>query len=61
MADFAMYLAIKRDKNNYQFYDNELQQKMKRRLMLETRLHRAIELEELQVYYQPQMIWKPGA
>ncbi len=54
-ADFAMYLAKERGKNNYQFYNDELNQKMKRRLMLETRLHKAIERNELSVHYQPQI------
>ncbi|QHS21510.1 EAL domain-containing protein [Virgibacillus sp. MSP4-1] len=54
-ADFAMYLAKESGKNNYKFYDDELNQKMKRKIMLETRLHKAIENGELAVHYQPQI------
>lgn len=54
-ADFAMYLAKERGKNNYQFYNAELQQKMTRRLMLDARLHKAIDRNELEVHYQPQI------
>ncbi|WP_226038505.1 bifunctional diguanylate cyclase/phosphodiesterase [Aquibacillus saliphilus] len=54
-ADFAMYLAKERGKNNYQFYNEELNQKMKRKLMLEVRLHKAVEHQELSVHYQPQI------
>ncbi|WP_047985456.1 putative bifunctional diguanylate cyclase/phosphodiesterase [Ornithinibacillus californiensis] len=53
-ADFAMYLAKENGKNNYQFYNDELNQKMKRKMILETYLHKAIELNELTVHYQPQ-------
>ncbi|MFC4557953.1 putative bifunctional diguanylate cyclase/phosphodiesterase [Virgibacillus kekensis] len=60
MADFAMYLAKKRGKNNYQFYNDELNKQMKRRTLLETRLHKAIENEELEVYYQPQIRLNTG-
>lgn len=53
-ADFAMFLAKENGKNNYQFYNEELNKKMKRRMILETYLHKAIEKNELTVHYQPQ-------
>ncbi|WP_042149594.1 bifunctional diguanylate cyclase/phosphodiesterase [Paucisalibacillus sp. EB02] len=53
-ADFAMFLAKENGKNNYQFYNDELNQKMKRKMILETYLHKAIEKNELTVHYQPQ-------
>ncbi|MEN2466080.1 EAL domain-containing protein [Ornithinibacillus sp. JPR2-1] len=53
-ADFAMYLAKENGKNNYQFYNDELNKKMKRKMILETYLHKAIEKNELTVHYQPQ-------
>lgn len=59
-ADFAMYLAKERGKNNYQFYDDELNQKMKRKTMLDIQLRKAIEKEELSVYLQPQIDIKTG-
>ncbi|WP_337019020.1 putative bifunctional diguanylate cyclase/phosphodiesterase [Oceanobacillus massiliensis] len=55
MADFAMYLAKKSGKNTYQFYNDQLNQQMKRRMLLEAHLHRAISREEFEVYYQPQI------
>ncbi|WP_138417569.1 putative bifunctional diguanylate cyclase/phosphodiesterase [Aquibacillus sediminis] len=54
-ADFAMYLAKENGKNNYQFYNDELNRKMKRKLVVETHLHKAIEQDEFQLYYQPQI------
>ncbi|MEN2767891.1 putative bifunctional diguanylate cyclase/phosphodiesterase [Ornithinibacillus xuwenensis] len=53
-ADFAMFLAKENGKNNYQFYNEELNKKMKRKMILETYLHKAIEKDELIVHYQPQ-------
>lgn len=53
-ADFAMYLAKENGKNNFHFYNDELNQKMKRQMILETYLHKAIENNELSVHYQPQ-------
>ncbi|WP_096273452.1 putative bifunctional diguanylate cyclase/phosphodiesterase [Paucisalibacillus globulus] len=53
-ADFAMFLAKENGKNNFQFYNDELNQKMKRKMILETYLHKAIENNELSVHYQPQ-------
>ncbi|WP_047979770.1 sensor domain-containing protein [Ornithinibacillus contaminans] len=53
-ADFAMFLAKDIGKNNYQFYNEELNKKMKRRMILETYLHKAIDHNELTVHYQPQ-------
>jgi diguanylate cyclase (GGDEF)-like protein/PAS domain S-box-containing protein len=54
-ADFAMYLAKERGKNNYQFYNAELNEKMKRKINIESLLHKAIEKGELALYYQPQI------
>ncbi|SES93770.1 diguanylate cyclase (GGDEF) domain-containing protein [Salinibacillus kushneri] len=54
-ADFAMYLSKESGKNNYQFYNDELNQKMKRKIMLETRLHKAIDNGELAIHLQPQI------
>ncbi|WP_067724654.1 putative bifunctional diguanylate cyclase/phosphodiesterase [Oceanobacillus damuensis] len=60
MADFAMYLAKKSGKNTYQFYNEELNRQMKRKVLLETRLHKAISQGELEVYYQPQIDLSTG-
>ncbi|WP_010096656.1 GGDEF domain-containing phosphodiesterase [Ornithinibacillus scapharcae] len=53
-ADFAMFLAKENGKNNYQFYNDELNQQMRRKMILETHLHKAIENQELSIHYQPQ-------
>lgn len=53
-ADFAMFLAKENGKNNYEFYNDELNQQMRRKMILETHLHKAIENNELTVHYQPQ-------
>lgn len=53
-ADAAMVRAKERGKNSYEFYASDMNADRHERLMLESRLHRAIEQGEIQVYYQPQ-------
>jgi diguanylate cyclase (GGDEF)-like protein len=53
-ADAAMSRAKERGKNSYEFYSPEMNAHTHERLVLESRLHRAIERQEIQVYYQPQ-------
>ncbi len=54
-ADTAMYNAKEAGRNNYQFYNHVLQVRGFERTIMEDRLHQAIELGELVLYYQPQM------
>ncbi len=54
-ADTAMYEAKKEGGNQYSFFTNELDQVISRKMMIETGLRKAIEREELEVYYQPQV------
>lgn len=54
-ADFAMYMAKEKGKNNYQFFNENLNEKIMRRLQLHNALLRALEHEELELYYQPQV------
>ena len=52
-ADVAMYQAKSIDKGNYAIFNPKIQQKLLKRLQLESYLRRAIEFNELQLYYQP--------
>lgn len=54
-ADTAMYTAKSRGGNCYQFYTEEMNQKVNARLTLESELRRAIKCEEFELYYQPQV------
>jgi EAL domain-containing protein (putative c-di-GMP-specific phosphodiesterase class I) len=52
-ADSAMYRAKNLGKNNFQFYIDELSRTQKNRISIEAQLHRALERNEIVVYYQP--------
>jgi len=54
-ADLAMYLAKDKGKNNFQFFTEELEEKMTRKLQIENALRKAIEQEEFELHYQPQV------
>lgn len=54
-ADLAMYEAKRAGKNTISFYTRELNDRMHRRLTLETDLNLAIERDEFLLYYQPQV------
>lgn len=54
-ADTAMYHAKNNGKNNYQYYTSAMNAMGVERLRLESELRRALENEELVVYYQPQI------
>lgn len=52
-ADCAMYDAKTSGRNTFRFYEPALQQRGARRLTLENGLKRALEQDELQLFYQP--------
>ena len=52
-ADAAMYQAKDKGKSAYQRFSPEMNQDSHERLQIESRLRRALELNELQLYYQP--------
>ncbi|MEN6583713.1 MAG: EAL domain-containing protein [Armatimonadota bacterium] len=51
-ADTAMYRAKEQGRNNFQFYTKGLNSAAMEKMTLETNLRRAIEREELMLYYQ---------
>ena len=53
-ADTAMYHAKERGKNNFQFYQTDMNASALERLELESDLRHALEQKEFILYYQPQ-------
>nr|WP_024678787.1 EAL domain-containing protein [Pseudomonas syringae] len=53
-ADTAMYHAKERGKNNFQFYQTDMNATALERLELESDLRHALEQQEFTLYYQPQ-------
>ncbi|WP_420476058.1 putative bifunctional diguanylate cyclase/phosphodiesterase [Noviherbaspirillum sp. ST9] len=59
-ADTAMYQAKGRGKNAFEQFHPELDKRVQKRLSLETSLRKAIERDELMLYYQPQVNLRDG-
>lgn len=59
-ADTAMYQAKGRGKNAFEQFHPELDQRVQKRLSLETNLRKALERGELLLYYQPQVSLRDG-
>ncbi|ASP38307.1 hypothetical protein CHH28_06260 [Bacterioplanes sanyensis] len=57
-ADTAMYQAKSQGGNGYQFYTDDMNQRVNSRLTLENELRRAIQAQEFELYYQPQVCTK---
>ncbi|CAG9607292.1 sensor domain-containing protein [Pseudoneobacillus rhizosphaerae] len=55
LADIAMYMAKERGKNNFQFYSSKLNGLSSRKMELENSLRKALEQNQLLLYYQPQV------
>jgi len=54
-ASSALHVAKEYGRNQYQIYTSEFSKKSSRRLQLEQRLRKAIEKNELEVFYQPKI------
>ncbi len=59
-ADAAMYRAKRDGRNNYCFFTEEMQAQAARALLLENALRRALEREQLLLFYQPLVELKTG-
>jgi diguanylate cyclase (GGDEF)-like protein len=59
-ADQAMFRAKESGRNNYQLYTHAMNESALQRLSLENRLCKAVENEELIIYYQPQVSLEMG-
>ncbi|MCC7276924.1 MAG: EAL domain-containing protein [Chromatiaceae bacterium] len=59
-ADAAMYRAKDRGRDNYQFYSEDMTNAALERILLEGKLRKALELDQLRLYYQPQIDLRTG-
>ena len=59
-ADLAMYKAKQQGRNTYQWYTEDLNQRVNERVTLRNELQKAIEAESFQLYYQPQIEGRSG-
>ena len=54
-ADVAMYHAKERGRNNFQFYTEAMNKASEERFLLENSMRKALQNNEIQLYYQPQV------
>jgi diguanylate cyclase (GGDEF)-like protein/PAS domain S-box-containing protein len=59
-ADTAMYDAKNSGRNAYRFYTPKMNEEYEEQLMLELHLRKAIEKNELELYYQPKLDLRTG-
>lgn len=59
-ADLAMYKAKQQGRNNYQWYTEDLNQKVSERVTLRNQIQKAIDTEAFELYYQPQIDSRSG-
>lgn len=60
-ADTAMYYAKQKGKNTYEVFNEEMDRRSQKRLMLERSLRKALERKEMVLYYQPQLSLRDGS
>lgn len=60
-ADTAMYHAKESGRNNYKFFEQDMNARAVRRQSIEASLHRAVERREFVLYYQPKINLQSGA
>jgi diguanylate cyclase (GGDEF)-like protein len=59
-ADTAMYRAKKGGRARYEIFEASMNERALERLELETDLRRAVERDEIRVYYQPKVVGRTG-
>ncbi|MTV49991.1 EAL domain-containing protein [Heliobacillus mobilis] len=59
-ADTAMYQAKQKGRNNYQFFTSCMHDAIANRLTLEKYLRKAVELNEMELFYQPKVCLETG-
>ncbi|MCO6057992.1 EAL domain-containing protein [Pseudomonas sp. MOB-449] len=59
-ADLAMYKAKQEGRNNYQWYTHDLNLRVSERVSLRNELQKAIEAEDFELYFQPQIDGRSG-
>ncbi|MCB1823635.1 MAG: EAL domain-containing protein [Candidatus Competibacteraceae bacterium] len=59
-ADTALYHAKDRGRNNYQMFSHSMNVAATQRLVLESHLRKALQNEEMTLYYQPQLTLDSG-
>ncbi|MDP3979420.1 MAG: EAL domain-containing protein [Pseudomonas sp.] len=59
-ADLAMFKAKQEGRNNYQWYTNDLKQRVGERVTLRNELQKAIESQAFELYFQPQIDGRSG-
>ncbi len=59
-ADLAMYHAKSEGRNNFQFYTREMNERALRQLNLERRLKIAVQQQDFELFYQPQVDVETG-
>ncbi|EAR62934.1 cache domain-containing protein [Neptuniibacter caesariensis] len=60
-ADAAVHFAKRQGRNNYQFYTAEMNQRASERLQVEISLRKAVENQEFELFYQPQLNLRDGS